>query len=127
MPWGIAWPMRKGCCSAPLGPDWGRMDVGVLEVCTGPWMNAEIIPDWLPTGNIWQMIGGLEVGGGERRVGRLFCGWVLAGRWEWLSIQCGSSFSVLTASSLQEERRAGLGVKGTDEGVMLCSVFAVCC
>lgn len=38
------------------------------EVCTVLGMNAEMIPDWLLTGNIWQMIDGL-VTGGEEKVG----------------------------------------------------------
>lgn len=38
------------------------------EVCIGLGMNAEMIPDWLLTGNIWQIIEGL-VTGGEDKVG----------------------------------------------------------
>lgn len=43
-------------------------------------MNAEIIPDWLQMGNIWQMICGLVTEVGERMGGGPvggFCGWVL--------------------------------------------------
>lgn len=43
------------------------------EVCTVLGMNAEMMPDWLLTGNIWQMIDGL-VTGGEDKVGGV--GWV---------------------------------------------------
>lgn len=38
------------------------------EVCIALGMNAEMMPDWLLTGNIWQIIEGL-VTGGEDKVG----------------------------------------------------------
>lgn len=41
----------------------------VLDAWTGPGMKAEMMPDWLLTGNIWQMICGLATGGGDRVVG----------------------------------------------------------
>lgn len=43
-------------------------------------MKAEIIPDWLLTGNIWQMICGLATEGGDRVAGAAGMGglcWVL--------------------------------------------------
>lgn len=46
----------------------GRMVVEVVqEECRGEevGMKAEMIPDGLLTGNIWQMIGGLVTGGGD--------------------------------------------------------------
>lgn len=46
---------------------WGRMGVA-LPVVRRPvlGMKAEMIPDWVLTGNIWQMIWGLVMGGGDR-------------------------------------------------------------
>ena len=60
-----------------------------LEVWTVLLMKAEIMPCWLLTGNIWQMIGELVTGSGERGivVGGLTCGWQTAGMGVWLSLQ----------------------------------------
>lgn len=47
-------------------PEAGRSED---EVCIALGMNAEIMPDWLLTGNIWQMIEGLVTGGEDKVAG----------------------------------------------------------
>lgn len=95
VPWAMAEPMRRGCRREEVPAEgWGRMEAVVLipalVVWTAPGMKAEIMPDWLLTGNIWQMIGGLATGGEDNRgvaVGGLWCGGLMAGMGVWLSLQ----------------------------------------
>lgn len=70
-------PTRSEGTGEELLPDGGCGTEGVElpaagrsgdEVCIGLGMNAEMMPDWLLTGNIWQMIEGLLTGG-EDKVG----------------------------------------------------------
>lgn len=63
MPWGTEEPTIRDCWTGGLLAEvgWGRMGVAAvrmpeLDVRTALGMKAEIIPDWLLTGNIWQMI-----------------------------------------------------------------------
>lgn len=94
VPCGTAEPMMRGCCRtcAMWAEPWERMDAvpvlnPVLVVCIALGMKAEIIPDWLLTGIIWQMI--WEVG---QRVAVV----VIAGVAGWVLTLLGAVRSILS-------------------------------
>lgn len=63
-------------------------------------MKAEIIPDWLVTGNIWQIICGLATEGGERAAGTGGGGGVLT-TWAGAGLMSEQGLEGLACSGLE--------------------------